>query len=375
VSGDRDPADERFEEELRGLFATVRVPPRLAFEDGTARAPRPGRTSRWLPNAGWPRLVAAGIATVLVAGGAAAAVAGGRGTSPDPVASPSPTATGTTARPSTLPPVSPLPDARTTTARSSPPGTGSTGSTAPGTGRSTPPAAGWPGAANTGVPPGTALRPRGDIEVTRPGTVLADLDITGTVSIKAANVTIRNCRIRTTGEWAVLMAPGASVTITDSELTGGHSSAIQEGAWRAYRVHIHDVAGDGVRLGSGALLQDSYIHDVGSAGARMLSGGSNITLRHNVVRGGTSGLFLTPEGGPDGAGPVVVQGNLLGGGDYTLYVVTGQQGRYHQRGYMVTGNRFLRDAQYGAVSVTEPRSAFLGWAQNAFTDGVPVPLP
>jgi parallel beta helix pectate lyase-like protein len=367
---DWEPEDQRFEEELRGLFAAVRVPPVLSTSDGTERA----RPPRWTSPL---RLVAAGIATVLVAGGAAVAVRGQHG-APDPVASPQPTASAppspapSDTRPTTRPT---LPDAHSTAASSAPPRTGPAASGQHSSASSAPPAgSALPGPGNTGVPAGVTLRPSGSVEVTRPGTVLDGLDITGVVTIRAAGVTIRNSRIRTSDEWAVQLVSG-SVTILDSELIGGHSSAIQEGNWRAYRVHIHDVYGDGVRLGSGSLLQDSYVHDVGSAGARMLSGGSNITLRHNVIRGGSSALFLTPEGGPDGAGPVTVQGNVIGGGSYSLYVVSGQQGTYHQRGYTITGNRWLRDADYGPVSVTEPRSAIVAWGDNTFTDGARVDLP
>lgn len=36
----------------------------------------------------------------------------------------------------------------------------------------------------------------GDIRVTRPGAVLADLAVHGTLSVEAANVTVRNCLVR-----------------------------------------------------------------------------------------------------------------------------------------------------------------------------------
>lgn len=54
-----------------------------------------------------------------------------------------------------------------------------------------------PDVARTGVPSGTTLTPvSGNQIITTPGTVLQDLDITGRVEIRAANVTIRRCRIR-----------------------------------------------------------------------------------------------------------------------------------------------------------------------------------
>ena len=58
---------------------------------------------------------------------------------------------------------------------------------------STPPpaATGWPSSITTGVPSGVALTPSGSITITTPGQVLDSKDISGSVVVKAANVTIR----------------------------------------------------------------------------------------------------------------------------------------------------------------------------------------
>ena len=57
-----------------------------------------------------------------------------------------------------------------------------------------------PSSATTGVPAGTRLtRHNGDIVVTTPGTILDALDIYGFVKIRAANVTVKRCRVRGSG--------------------------------------------------------------------------------------------------------------------------------------------------------------------------------
>jgi len=54
-----------------------------------------------------------------------------------------------------------------------------------------------PVASNTGVPAGTVLTVHnGDMTISTPGTVLDSLDIHGRVSVTAANVTIKRCRVR-----------------------------------------------------------------------------------------------------------------------------------------------------------------------------------
>ena len=56
---------------------------------------------------------------------------------------------------------------------------------------------GKPSAATTGVKPGSTLtRHDGDITITTDGTVLANLDIHGFVTVRAKNVTISNCIVR-----------------------------------------------------------------------------------------------------------------------------------------------------------------------------------
>lgn len=50
---------------------------------------------------------------------------------------------------------------------------------------------------NTGVPAGTDLTTyNGDIVVSTPGTVIEDLDVFGFIKVRAADVTIRRCRVR-----------------------------------------------------------------------------------------------------------------------------------------------------------------------------------
>jgi len=59
----------------------------------------------------------------------------------------------------------------------------------------------WPDATNTGVPAGVTLTPSGDVIITQAGAVVSGLNITGSVYIRADNVTLENCKI-TSGGWA-----------------------------------------------------------------------------------------------------------------------------------------------------------------------------
>jgi hypothetical protein len=240
----------------------------------------------------------------------------------------------------------------------------------------------WPGPSNTGVPIGTKLTPSRGIRVDKAGTVLQNLDIAGQVEIHAANVTIRNCRIASDSEFGVRVVAG-NVTIVDSEITGSSAAAIAFDNWAAYRVNIHGVHADGVKFGSHTVLQDSWIHDFAPAagshsdGGQMEGGVSDLTIRHNTINvpGGNAALFMSPDLGPNGAGPVLIDHNLLGGGGWTVYLTDGH-GSHHQLGYTVTNNHWLHNAQYGPLALNEPATSFLAWSGNLLDAlGTTIPAP
>lgn len=242
--------------------------------------------------------------------------------------------------------------------------------------RSCPSFPAFPNASCTGVPSGTTLTASGAITVTTAGTVLDSFDFSGKVTIKAANVTIKNSKIHGGDYYGVQVVSG-SVTITDSEIYGFTAAAIGFDNWSGYRLNIHSMGSDGLKLGSNTLLEDSYIHDFTTQagahadGAQMQAGETNITVRHNYIHpqgGENSALFFAPDLGPSASGPVIVDKNLLGGGNYTLYIVDGNNGQYHESGYSVTNNHFLRNAQYGVTDVNEPLINFTNTSGNVYDD-------
>src|SRR5215510_6849097 len=97
----------------------------------------------------------------------------------------------------------------------------------------------FPDATNTGVPAGTVLTPyNGNLVVNTPGAVISGLDIRGTVTINAPNVTLVNCKITAqhSWDWYVVMT-GDNTTIQNCTIDGG---GINEGQ--------HGIAGSGTFL-------------------------------------------------------------------------------------------------------------------------------
>jgi hypothetical protein len=234
----------------------------------------------------------------------------------------------------------------------------------------TKPPTGFPDASNTGVPANTKLTPSGGLRVTTAGAVLENLDISGSVEIAAAKVTIKNSKIHGNGPYGVRVLSG-SVRIVDSELYGFSDAAIAFDNWEAERVNIHSMGSDGLKIGSNTTLRDSFLHGftpksgAHADGAQLQSGVKNVMIAHNtIVDASNAALFMAPDLGPSAPGPVVIDGNLLGGGNYTVYIVDGDNGKYHQQGYSLTNNRFKGGAQYGPLRINEPASCFTAWSNN-----------
>jgi len=213
------------------------------------------------------------------------------------------------------------------------------------------------------VPAGTTLTPMGATRITTPGQVIDGRDITGSVSIDAPGVVIKNSRIHGSDANGVNVFSG-DVTIYDSEISG-FENAIAFGSWKAYRVNIHNTYGDGVKLGDNVTLQDSWIHDLTPAdgahadGGQMQDGIRNLVVRHNVIdvsaaSEANSALFLAPDFGPSTPGPVLITDNWLDGGNFTLFCVDGGNGQFVVGNITITNNRFGHRGKYGAAQVNVP---------------------
>ena len=229
-----------------------------------------------------------------------------------------------------------------------------------------------PDATNTGVPTDTVLTPSGGFTVTTAGAVIDAKDISGTVNIAAPNVTIRRSRFTGGNEWYAIYIQSGNVRVEDSEFRGGyHTAAIAFDNWVGVRLNVHDLPDDGFKLGNNATLQDSYLHDftpesgAHADGIQMQDGVTNSTIVHNNINiAGNAAIFLCPSLGPTTNGPVLVDGNLLGGGNYTLYNVDGDHGHYHVHNITIRNNRWLRNARYGPVD----QNVASNWSNDVWDD-------
>lgn len=221
-----------------------------------------------------------------------------------------------------------------------------------------PPPVVYPDESTTGVPEGLALEASDSLTITEDGTVVDGLEVTGTVTVQADDVVIRNTRIVNTGSYPVRLDGGKGLLIEDSEIDGqgrGYGSVVFSG-YTLRRVNIHHVT-EGPRIaGDDVTIEDSYVHHLVQKGDNhtdvvQVVGGTGIVVRGNNLQGHNpdSGLlgnaaFMFGEDDKE-VRDCTVEGNLMNGGNYTVNGggsgTTGAQCRFRD-------NQFQRDARYGS---------------------------
>jgi hypothetical protein len=235
------------------------------------------------------------------------------------------------------------------------------------------------GPSGPGVPAGVKLRPHaGDLLVTAAGTVVDGLTVTGSIIVRAPNVTIRNTRIAPKGGyWAVRQeARATNLTVRDSEIVGsGTQTGISQEATglTVLRVAIHGVT-TALAVRDRVTVQDSHLYEV-SIGLVTQGGSEEVAIRHNTIattqRGEAAIALYTHTGPVTGA---VIADNVLAGGQYTIYAGEGAG----SRDIRITGNRFSRSVHpdggfYGPVAAWDRSAPGNAWERNTWEDtGSPV---
>jgi hypothetical protein len=266
----------------------------------------------------------------------------------------------------------------------------------------------WPDCANTGVPAGKALRamkspdPTGEgdsyvTEITKSGTVINGVNLTGSFDVWANNVTIENSRITTRNWWGINLRRGfRGLKVLHDTIIGVPRRGIDNGG-EDYGVsssgedveigwtNISEV-GEGISMDSGD-IHDSYVYDLqafvpqGSSGYEhtddvISDGGSGLTIKHNTLlnqlpadRGASASIGLYAD---DGApSDDVVEDNFLAGGAYAIY----PGGPSGSHGIVVEDNAFSTiywrgSGIYGPVSRSYWHSGRGNrWAGNVFVTG------
>lgn len=236
-----------------------------------------------------------------------------------------------------------------------------------------------PGPSNTGVPDGTVLTPSGSIVVDEDGAVVEDLDIRGTITVLADDVTIRRVRIRSDDYYPIRYfdEDNVGLVVEDSEiegLSGDVTNAIGFANYTARRLDIHGGA-DGLKADSNVLIESCWIHDLSNGDgehndAVQSTGGANVTIRYSRLEGASNAAVQTGDNG-GATEDLTIDCNWLSGGGYTLNI-RGTPPTEPKR-TVITNNRFARDSGYGPITIDDLMPTFTGNVWD--DDGSPVEGP
>ena len=250
----------------------------------------------------------------------------------------------------------------------------------------------WPGPNTTGVPGGTSLTPiSGIYTVTVDGTTVQNLDITGSLSIQASNVLVRNCRIRGTVDYHVVLqtAGHSNITIQNCEVDGQgivqYGIALQDDAVVQGCKIVNCVDGC-THFGNSSTIEDNYIQvtmrvpgppDPDHPDGIDYNGGGTgpYVWRHNRIVGypnATSCIGMYPDFGA--CTDILVENNLLSGGGFSIY---GGESSSLASGSIpsfirIIGNRWLDDkfpgtgGEFGPFAYFNVHRTGNVWSDNRF---------
>lgn len=228
---------------------------------------------------------------------------------------------------------------------------------------------GYPNASNTGSS-GTLRTVSGDVLLNSDGEIFENARVQGRITVDANNVTIRNVEVINNDYWVVLNY-GLNMMISDATLIGGSSTQASigdanSGYFTGRRLNISG-AGDGLKMGGGSKVYASYIHDLATFDGAHNDGievnGSNVTISGNTILNQnpqTSAIFNISSN-------VVIDGNFLAGGGYTIYGGSGDSATNISVTNNVFSTMYFPSSGYYGPSAYWPSGSV--WSNNSWYDG------
>jgi hypothetical protein len=260
------------------------------------------------------------------------------------------------------------------------------------------PTGGDPGAGNTGVPAGTALKVHeGDLTITKDGQHVDGLDVHGHILVKASNVLITNTRVRgingATGKGLIHAVYGyQGLVVEDSTIIPAYpsvySNGVKGGGFTLRRVEVAKTVDSVEVFGNNVKIVDSWLHDhihyasdpqqnggpSHNDGVQVLSG-RNVSVSGNTITGATNAAIqVTQDDGP--VSSLTVTGNFLDNGTCTIKLTN--KGAATDLGPVtVSGNRFGGNQTLSACGVLRTSRTSLTalgnvWAGNGAAVAVKV---
>ncbi len=237
---------------------------------------------------------------------------------------------------------------------------------------------GFPDATNTGPVGCSSYTPySGTLDITTDGTVLNCIQLNGTLSINADNVTVQNSILNGDSWWGVRVG-NTNATATNFKLlhnklqtvpgqgpdSGGYDYGISQESSGYMEIGYNDISGykDGVTTSNG-YIHDNYIHNLSQfVGAHtqdiyVYSGPAQVKIEHNTLINdspqdqATAAVYIAPDSGHQN--DRTVANNLMAGGAFTIY-----GGDSTATNIVIVNNKFSTQIY--------PNSGYYGWAAYWF---------
>lgn len=255
---------------------------------------------------------------------------------------------------------------------------------------SSPHACNYPDATNSGVPAGTPLTSSGGFTASTPGKTYTNLDVHGTITVAASNVTITNSSI-TTGDGsmnsaAITISSGVTgtkvlhTTMQGSDCQGGSlfAGVMNDSNDQLLMQADYGQCLDDILHGPGTITDSYSIDNANIPGDHYEpiaydGGGGSITIVHDTLlnpHDQTAAVFVTCYFGP--VASETITDSLLAGGDYVVYGPEGNGACDSQTGHQdVENNRFSKvyfskGGQFGTHLYFQDRNTT--WSGNVWDD-------
>ena len=195
--------------------------------------------------------------------------------------------------------------------------------------------------------------------------VLEDVDFTGRVHVRVDNLTLRNFKIDAAGANYGLYNEQFTSNISsglvaeDGEIVNASSSLVLGSNMTLRRLYLHESDADAIKAWSNSTVEGCYVTRLGRAVGAHADGVQQVTGSDCVYRGNN---FDMPKDAPapyksnaafiiqTGNGPidnVLIEGNWMNGGNFTVYVTDKGNGHGLPTNVRVRNNRFGRDFGFG----------------------------
>ena len=219
----------------------------------------------------------------------------------------------------------------------------------------------FPDATSTGVPGGVELEPSEGMTVDEDGLVVEGLHVRGRLVVEADGVTIRNTLVQSGAHYPIHVTSDATGTvIEDVEVDNlgrdGIGIFVQGDDTIVRGVDVHS-AEDGIRIQADAVMVEaSFVHDLerrdgGHHDTIQIRSGDDVVIRGNNLQPYNattdfpmnSAIQIGSLVGDDQISNLLVTGNLMNGGNYTI----NGGGRDEVDSARYAENWFGRDFRYG----------------------------